>query len=192
MCALLLVSNVAAVKLVGIGPLTFDGGALTFPLTYVIGDVLAEVWGFRGARRAIVLGFVLSGMACGIWAAVGAAPPADGWDGQAAYVATVGFVPRIVIASLCGYLVGQLTNSWVLVRVKAAMAGRALVLRLVVSSLVGEAADTVVFCAVAFLGVLVGPQFIVYTVTGYVYKCAVELLLLPATYGAIHLARRYA
>ncbi|MDR1295124.1 MAG: queuosine precursor transporter [Bifidobacteriaceae bacterium] len=189
--ALLLISNVAAVKLVGIGPLTFDGGALAFPVTYVLGDVLAEVWGFRAARRAIVLGFVLSALASATWGLVGVAPPAPGWDGQDAYAAVLGFVPRIVAASLAGYLVGQLTNSWLLVRIKAAMAGRALGMRLIVSTLAGEAADTAVFCTVAFAGVIVGPQFAGYLLAGYVYKCLVEVLLLPITYGAIRLARRH-
>jgi uncharacterized integral membrane protein (TIGR00697 family) len=191
-CALLLVSNVAAVKLIGIGPLVFDGGALAFPLTYVLGDVLAEVWGFRASRRAIVLGLVLSALAAGVWGLVSLAPAAPDWDGQAAYAAVLGFVPRIVAASLAGYLVGQLANAWVLVRVKAAMAERALWLRLVVSTLVGEAADTVVFCVVAFGGVLAGGRLVGYVAAGYLYKCLIEVALLPLTYAVVRRARRAA
>jgi uncharacterized integral membrane protein (TIGR00697 family) len=190
-CGLLLVSNVAAVKLVGLGPLTFDGGALVFPLTYILGDVLAEVWGFRAARRAIIAGFVLSALATGVWWAVQVAPPAANWEAQGAYEAVVGFVPRIVVASLAGYLTGQLANAWVLVRVKAAMRGRGLWVRLLVSTLVGEAADTAVFCAVAFYGVIVGRQFAVYLVTGYLYKCVIEMACLPATYAAVRALRRH-
>jgi uncharacterized integral membrane protein (TIGR00697 family) len=187
---MLLVSNVAAVKLVGLGPLTFDGGAVAFPVTYILGDLLAEVWGFRAARRAIVLGLVLSAVASTVWWLVEVAPPAAGWEGQAAFAAVLGCVPRIVVASLAGFLVGQLANAWVLVRVKAAMRGRALWVRLIVSTLVGEAADTAVFCTVAFLGVIAGAQFVGYVVAGYLYKCAIEVLALPATYAAVRHARR--
>jgi uncharacterized integral membrane protein (TIGR00697 family) len=190
-CSLLLVSNVAAVKLVGIGPLTFDGGAVLFPLTYILGDVLSEVWGFRAARRAIVLGFVLSVLASGVWAVVQVAPSATGWDGQGAYEAILGFVPRIVAASLAGYLLGQLVNAWVLVRLKAAMRGRALWARLIVSTVFGELVDTAVFCAVAFYGVIEGLQFAGYVAVGYVYKCVVEVFLLPATYAAVRVTRRH-
>ena len=124
-CALLLISNVAAVKLIQLGPeftvggfpllpLITDGGALLFPLTYVLGDVLAEVYGMRGARRAIFLGFVISALASVTFLAVGALPPAADWPNQEAFDAVLGFVPRIVAASLIGYLAGQLLNAWVL------------------------------------------------------------------------------
>ncbi|MDR3201906.1 MAG: queuosine precursor transporter [Bifidobacteriaceae bacterium] len=189
-CGLLLISNVAAVKLIGIGSVTFDGGAILFPLTYILGDVLSEVFGFRAARRAIVLGFVLAALASATFLAVQAAPAAPNWDGQEAFEQTLGFVPRIVVASLAGYLAGQLLNSWSLVRIKRATGSRALWARLIGSTLVGEAADTAVFCVIAFYGVITGSQFAVYLGAGYAYKCAVELLLLPATYRVIALVRR--
>ena len=116
--SLLLISNVAATKLIAFGPewspfglpvlpIITDGGALLFPLTYVLGDVLAEVFGMRGARRAILLGFGVSLLASLTFLAVGAAPAAPGYENQDAFVAVLGFVPRIVAASLVGYLIGR-------------------------------------------------------------------------------------
>lgn len=127
--ALLLISNVAAVKLIQFGPewtplgipvlpIITDGGAFLFPLTYILGDVLAEVYGMKGARRAILLGFGTSILASATFLLVGAAPAAADWPNQDAYSAVLGFVPRIVLASLLGYLAGQFLNAWVLVRLK--------------------------------------------------------------------------
>jgi uncharacterized integral membrane protein (TIGR00697 family) len=198
-CALLVISNVSAVKLIGLGDLTvaghtfdvtIDGGAFLFPLTYIAGDVLAEVFGFKAARRGIVLGFVCSALAVGSFVAVQYAPAAAGWDNQAAYQAVLGFVPRIVAASLAGYLVGQLLNAWVLTLIKRWSRGKALWARLVGSTLVGELADTVVFCVVAFYGVITGAQFLGYVALGYVYKCLVEVVLLPVTYRVVALVKR--
>jgi uncharacterized integral membrane protein (TIGR00697 family) len=188
-CGLLLISNVAAVKLIDLGPLTFDGGAILFPLTYIAGDVLAEVFGFRAARRAIIIGFVLSVIASLTFWAVGALPPAADWAGQPAWSEILGFVPRIVVASLAGYIVGQLLNSWVLVRIKRRFGPRRLWVRLLGSTLVGEAADTLVFCSAAFYGVLTGGAFWNYVIVGYIYKCVLEAVLLPLTYGTVRLVR---
>ena len=188
-CAALLISNIAAVKLLAIGPLTLDGGAICFPLAYILGDVLAEVWGFAAARRAIVLGLsigIVSAMT--LWA-VQLAPPARNWHHQEAFEAVLGFVPRIVGASLAGYVVGQLLNAWVLVRIKEATRGRALWVRLLTSTVVGEAADTAVFCFIAYFGVITGWQWLGYALVGYAYKCVVEVLLLPVTYRVVRKAR---
>lgn len=199
-CSLLLISNIAAVKLIQIGPewapfdlpvlpLIFDGGALLFPLTYVLGDVLAEVYGFKGARRAIWTGFMVSVLASATFLAVGALPPAAEWDKQGAFDEILGFVPRIVIASLLGYLVGQFLNAWVLVRMKARFSG--LWARLLGSSAVGTAADTVIFCLVAFAGEISGSSMVNYIVVGYIYKVLVEALFLPVTYRVIALVKRH-
>lgn len=189
-CAALLISNIAAIKLVGIGPLVFDGGALLFPLTYILGDVLAEVYGFRSARRAIYVGFGLSVVATLTFFLVQVAPPAEGWGNQAAFEAILGFFPRIVIASLSGFLVGQLLNAFVLVKIKERTAEKKLWVRLIGSTLVGEAADTAVFCTVAFWGVITGGEFLNYLITGYVYKCLIEIVLLPVSYAIVRRVKR--
>jgi uncharacterized integral membrane protein (TIGR00697 family) len=199
-CGLLLISNVAATKLITVvdglpdwlgGGIFTDGGALLFPLTYILGDVLAEVYGLRQARRAIWVGFTLAALAALTFLAVGAAPPGPGYENQDAFVAVLGFVPRIVLASLVGYLAGQFLNAYVLVRLKERFAERGLVGRLVGSTVVGELADTVLFCLIAFAGVFpTWGSLIGYTVTGYLYKVAVEVVLLPVTLAVIRGIKR--
>lgn len=190
-CALLLISNIGATKLIEFGPIVTDGGAFLFPLTYVIGDVLAEVYGLKRARRAIVLGFAVSILASVTFLVVTAAPPAADWPNQAAWEAVLGFVPRIVLASLAGYLVGQLLNAWVLVKIKERTLEKGLWARLLGSTVVGEAADTTLFCLIAFGG-LIGPGTMLnYIVVGYVYKVAVEVILLPITYRVIAMVKKH-
>lgn len=201
-CSLLLISNVAAVKLIAFGPevelfgfpilpLITDGGALLFPLTYIFGDVLAEVYGFRGARRAILIGFGVSVLAACTFLLVGIAPPAADWPNQAAFDAILGFVPRIVAASLVGYVAGQLLNAFVLVKLKERAPHGSLWSRLLGSTLVGEAADTTLFCIIAFGGIVTGGTLLNYVLVGYVYKVTVEVLLLPVTYRIIALVKRH-
>ncbi len=198
--ALLLISNVAATKLIAFGPtwspfglpvlpIITDGGALLFPLTYVLGDVLAEVFGMRGARRAILLGFGISLLASFTFLAVGAAPAAPGYENQEAFVAVLDFVPRIVVASLAGYLVGQFLNAWVLVKLKQWREGKGMWKRLLGSTVVGEAADTTIFCLIAFGGQIDGGKMLNYIVVGYLFKVSVEAVLLPVTYRVISLVR---
>ena len=200
-CSLLLISNIAAVKLIQVGgdvfiggfpvlPLILDGGALLFPLTYVLGDVLAEVYGMRGARRAIVLGAFVSVLASLTFLAVGALPPAADWGNQEAFTAVLGFVPRIVLASLLAYTVGQFLNAWVLVRLKKHTNESGLWARLLGSTVVGELADTIVFCLVAFAGVITGGTLLNYIIVGYLWKVSVETAFLPVTYKVIAFVKR--
>lgn len=191
-CGLLLISNVGATKAIAFatptawpGMIVTDGGAFLFPLTYVLGDVLAEVYGLRKARRAILFGFILAGIASLTFWLVSLTPPAPGWPNQDAWAAVLGFVPRIVLASLLGFLAGQFLNAYVLVRIKQRTRERRLWARLIGSTLVGEAADTLIFCVVAFGGILTGGTLVNYVLTGYVYKVAVEVIMLPVTYLAI-------
>jgi len=199
-CALIVISNVSAVKLIGLGEIslfghrfdvTIDGGAFLFPLTYVVGDVLAEVFGFKAARRTILLGFGCSVLAAGSFWLAQIVPAAQNWEGQAAYQEILGFVPRIVLASMAAYLAGQLLNAWTLVLIKRRTGQRALWARLLGSTLVGELADTVVFCTIAFFGVITGAQFLGYVALGYIYKVLIEVILLPATYRVIKVVKRH-
>lgn len=200
-CSFLLISNVAAVKLIQFGPnlevggfpllpIITDGGAFLFPLTYVLGDVLAEVYGMRGAKRAIWIGFGVSILASLSFLLVGAAPPAAEWGNQEAFTAILGFVPRIVLASLLGYLAGQFLNAWALVKIKNRTKEGSLWARLLGSTLVGEAADTTIFCIVAFGGLVSAGTLINYILVGYVYKVLIETLMLPVTYRVIATVKR--
>ena len=188
---LLLLSNIGATKFIALGPLTFDGGAILFPLTYVIGDILSEVYGLKAARRAIVLAFAMSILAALTFWLIQIAPGADFWENQSAYEAILGFVPAIVLASVAGFLVGQMLNAYVLVRIKERTHERALWLRLMGSTVVGEFADTFVFCTIygiAF-GLTMG-DFWNYLIVGFAYKVGVEAILLPVTYRVIAWVKR--
>ncbi|MFN8126854.1 MAG: queuosine precursor transporter [Candidatus Nanopelagicales bacterium] len=188
---LLLISNIGATKLISVGPLITDGGAFLFPLVYITGDVLSEVYGFRATRRVILMGFAMSALAAVTFLAVQYSPAADAWPNQEAFEAILGFVPRIVVASLAGFLVGQLLNSYVLVRIKERTHEKALWVRLIGSTAVGELADTVVFCTIAFYGVITGGEFLNYVIVGYVYKTLLEVVLLPITYPVIAAVKRH-
>ena len=207
---MLLISNIGATKLIAFGPhvdvagiqllpIITDGGAILFPLTYILGDVLAEVYGWRRANRAIITGFVLAAVMSLTFLVVDAAPAASDWPNQDAWHAVLGFVHRIVVASLLGYLAGQLLNALVLVRIKQRWGTGRLWVRLITSTLVGEFADTLVFCMIAFgpLGNPLGgesipwPTLINYTAVGWLYKVGVEILFLPVTYRVIAWVRRH-
>jgi hypothetical protein len=199
-CGLLLISNIAATKTITVldglpaavgGGIFTDGGAFLFPLTYIVGDVLAEVYGLRQAKRAIWVGFALGALASLTFLAVGAAPPGPGYENQEAFLAVLGFVPRIVLASLAGYLVGQFLNAYVVVKIKERTKERHLWARLIGSTVVGEFADTALFCFIAFAGVFpTWGGLISYAVAGYVYKVMVEVILLPVTYAVIRAIKK--
>lgn len=188
---ILLISNIGATKLISFGPIITDGGAFLFPLVYVIGDVMSEVYGWRASRRAIILGFALAALASLTFYLVQLSPPAPGWENQAAFEAILGFVPRIVLASVCGFLVGQLLNSYVLIKIKQRTNEKHLWVRLIGSTVVGEFADTIVFCTIAFYGIITGADFVNYVVTGYVYKTLLEVVLLPITYPTIAWVKKH-
>ncbi|MGR4008956.1 queuosine precursor transporter [Leucobacter sp. 1207-22] len=196
---ILLISNVVAVKPITFGsitlgafslPMIFDGGVFLFPLAYILGDVLAEVYGLKAARRAIFTAFALAALASLTILIVQISPPADGWGNQEAFAAVLGFVPRIVAASLAAFLIGQLLNAWVLDKMRKRTAGRYLRTRLIVSTMAGQLLDTLVFCTIAFAGIITGVDFVMYVVLGYVVKVLAEIVLLPLTTRVISSVRR--
>lgn len=195
----LIISNVVAVKLISFGPFTVDGGVFLFPLVYILGDVLAEVYGFKASRRAIFAGFALAIIASLTILLVQVSPAAPEWEFQESYEHVLGFVPRIVAASLAGYLAGQLINAWLLVRLRDRALARGntsggwlsqLWFRLISSTMVGQLADTVVFCTIAFYGTLLGWTFFGYVALGYGIKVLAEVILLPITTTVIRWIRR--
>jgi uncharacterized integral membrane protein (TIGR00697 family) len=187
---LLLISNIGAVKLIEFGPIITDGGVFLFPLVYIAGDILSEVYGFKAARKAIFIGFAMSILAALTFWLVQISPPAEAWGNQEAFESVLGFVPRIVLASVAGFLVGQLLNAWVLVKIKERTQEKALWLRLLGSTAVGEFADTIVFCTIAFYGVITGEEFLIYVAFGFAYKTLVEIVLLPVSYAVIGWVKR--
>lgn len=195
---ILLISNVVAVKPIAFGavgfgdvrlPLVFDGGVFLFPLAYILGDVLAEVYGLKASRRAIFVAFALALLASVTIFIVQVSPPAAGWENQDAFAAVLGFVPRIVAASLIAFLAGQLLNAWVLDRLRRRTAGRFLRTRLIGSTVIGQLIDTLLFCTIAFAGIITGVDFVMYVVLGYVVKVLAEVVLLPVTTRVIAVVR---
>lgn len=194
----LLISNVVAVKPIAFGaltlgdfslPLVFDGGVFLFPLAYILGDVIAEVYGLKAARGSILIAFALAFVASLTILAVQVSPPAEGWENQEAFAAVLGFVPRIVAASLVAFLAGQLMNAWVLDRMRQRTSGRFLRTRLIASTLVGQLVDTLLFCTIAFAGIITGLDFVMYVVLGYLVKVLAEVVLLPITTRVIKMVR---
>lgn len=178
-----LISNINATKGVELGPLVTDGAFFLFPLAYLTGDVLAECYGFKSTRRAIYIGFAMALLAVlsfyiGIWL-----PEAEFYEGQEAFAATLGLVPQIVVASLCGYLVGQLLNAWVMSVLKRRNGEKKLPVRLIASTVVGEFGDTLLFCAIAapVIGISTAGDFINYVIVGFLWKTLIEVVLLPVT-----------
>lgn len=188
--ALLLISNIAATKLFAIGPFIMDGGAILFPLTYIIGDVLAEVYGLKAAKRAIFTALGVSALAALTFLAVQYLPGAPEYTNQAAFEAVLGFVPQIVIASLAAFLAGQFINAYVLIKIKEKWGEKHLWARLIGSTIAGQFVDTIIFCTIAFYGVITGWSFINYVLVGVAYKVAVEIILLPVTYRVVAIIKR--
>jgi uncharacterized integral membrane protein (TIGR00697 family) len=201
--AVLIVSNIASsAKIVDLGfslftvPMAFDGGTLLFPLSYVFGDILTEVYGFRASRRVIWTGFTALALSSLVFFALRALPPEASWEGyagSAAYDAILGGMSSggITLASLAGYWVGEFSNSVVLSKVKVLMKGRLLWVRTIGSTLVGELLDSLIFVLVASLaGVFGWELFWSLVLTNYLLKCCIEALMTPVTYGAVHLLKK--
>lgn len=182
----LLLSNlIGAAKLSTFAGFTFGAGILFFPVSYVIGDVLTEVYGYSHARRCIWTGFAaLVFMAFMSWAVV-AMPPAESWDGQSAYESVFGQVPRIVAASMLAFVAGEFVNSFVMAKMKILTAGKHLWSRTIGSTVFGQAVDSMIFYPVAFLGVWETRDVIAVMITNWAMKVAWEAVLTPVTYAAV-------
>lgn len=167
------------------GQFIFGAGILFFPVSYVIGDVLTEVYGYAKARRCIWVGFgAMLFMAIMSWVVV-SLPPAEGWDGQSAYESVFGQVPRIVLASIVAFWAGEFANAFVLARMKVWTGGRALWSRTIGSTFVGQAVDSAIFYPVAFLGVWETEAVMVVMVTNWALKVLWEVVLTPVTYAVV-------
>lgn len=180
-------SNIVSTKGVQMGPLVMDGAFFLFPAAYVIGDVISECYGFRAARRAVWTGFLAMIIAVSTFYVAILLPAASFYEGQAAFAATLGLVPRIVVASLSGYAAGQLLNAWLLTLMKDRLGERGLWKRLLGSTVVGEFGDTLIFCLIAapVIGISTVGDTANYVVVGFVWKTLVEVAVMPITYLVI-------
>ncbi len=185
--AVFIISNITSTKGVMIGPLVTDGAFFLFPAAYVIGDVIAECYGFKAARQAVWTGFFTTVIAVVAFYIAISLPPAEFYDGQEAFRATLGLVPQIVFASLCGYAVGQILNAWLLTRMKDRFGEKSLWMRLLGSTVVGEFGDTLIFCLIAapVIGISTVSDTVNFVVVGFIWKTLVEVLVMPITYLVI-------
>jgi uncharacterized integral membrane protein (TIGR00697 family) len=185
----LVVSNIIAVKLVEISGRVFPAGLVIFPLAYLLGDVLTEVYGFRATRRVIWLGFACNLLAVGAIQIAIALPAAGFWaENQAAYEDVLGTTWRIFAASLAAYVVGELVNAYVLARMKVATRGRWLWSRTIGSTIVGEGLDSAIFVTIAFAGTGAGLLNPILTTWGI--KVAWETAATPLTYAIVNYLKR--
>ncbi|MDR2314547.1 MAG: queuosine precursor transporter [Spirochaetaceae bacterium] len=201
--AILITSNIASsAKIIDLGfsvfgvPMAFDGGTLLFPLSYVFGDILTEIYGFRASRRVIWTGFGGLALSALVFFVLRRLPAEGAWEayaGAAAYEAILGGMSSggIVLASMAAYLTGEFSNSMVLSRMKVLCRGRLLWARTIGSTLVGELLDSLIFVFIASLtGVFGWELFLTLVLTNYLFKCALEVILTPATYLAVGVLKR--
>jgi len=186
----LLLSNITAVKVIGIGSLILPASVILFPLVYLLGDIITEVYGYARARRIIWFGFAASVLMSLVFIVVALLPAAPDWQFQQAYLNILGMTPRFVLASLLAYLVGQFLNSFVLSKMKTKMAGKNLWMRTLGSSVLGQAADTVLFIIIAFNGLLPNAFLPMMIVSQYVVRVGIEAMLTPITYVVVKFLKR--
>lgn len=183
--AVLLISNIASTKIVQIWRFTFDGGTILFPISYIFGDILTEVYGYRTSRRVIWIGFFCALLMSAVLALIGLIRPAQGWDMQEAYMSILGQTPRIVAASLIAYFAGEFSNSYTLAKMKILTKGRWLWTRTIGSTVLGQGVDTVLFVLIAFAGLYDWDLVILIIISNYIFKVGFEAILTPVTYKVV-------
>ena len=176
---------IGASKLAQMGGFTFGAGILFFPVSYVIGDVLTEVYGYSNARRCVWMGFFALIFMAFMSFVVVAMPPAPGWDGQSAYESVFGSTWRIVLASVTAFWAGEFVNSFVLAKMKILTAGKHLWSRTIGSTVFGQAIDSLLFYPIAFLGIWTTDQVLTVMVTNWLMKVIWEAALTPVTYAVV-------
>jgi uncharacterized integral membrane protein (TIGR00697 family) len=187
---LLCANLIGASKVAHLWGVTFGAGVLFFPISYVFGDVLTEVYGYARARKVVWAGFGAEVFASFMTWAVLAFPPAPGWANQAAFETVFGSTPRIVLASLIAYFCGEFTNSFVLAKMKLLTNGRFLWMRTIGSTIAGEAVDSLIFYPLAFAGIWPRELVLRVMVSNYLLKCGWEAVMTPVTYRVVNALKR--
>jgi uncharacterized integral membrane protein (TIGR00697 family) len=182
----LVAANIIAVKLVDLFGFTLPAGVIIFPVSYILGDILTEVYGYRQARRVIWLSFLCNLLVVAAIVAAQALPAASFWDGQAAYERILGYTPRILAASFVAYLAGEFVNAFVLAKMKIATSGRWLWSRTIGSTLVGQGLDSAVFMTLAFAGTIPAAGLASAVVAQWLAKRAYEAAATPLTYLVVN------
>lgn len=183
--ATLIISNISATKIIQIGAIVTDGGTLLFPLAYIFGDVLTEVYGYKASRRVIYTAFFWMILAAGMFQLVAIAPPAPEYEFQESFIAILGQTPRIVLASVFAYFAGEFMNSYVLAKMKVWSEGRWLWARTIGSTVLGQALDTGLFIVIAFGGIFSLSTMMALFWSMYLLKVVIEIVLTPITIRVI-------
>jgi len=180
--AVLMISNTVVVKLIQVGPLVFTGAFLIFPISYIFGDILTEVYGFKVTRKLIWAGFMTQILMALCYWIVQIMPSASVWSGQSAYETILGVVPRIVFASIIAYCAGEFANSYIMSKMKILMNGEYLWMRTIGSTIIGQLLDSSIFLLLAFAGTI--PLNVIFSmmVVMYIGKVVYEIILTPLTY----------
>lgn len=186
----LIASNLLETKVIQLGGVTATAGLIVFPVSYIINDCIAEVWGFKKARLIIWSGFAMNFLVVGFAQLAVMLPAAPFWEGEAGFNFVFGMTPRIVVASLCAFLVGSFLNAYVMSRMKIASGGRHFSFRAMVSTLVGESADSILFFPIAFGGMIPVKELVVMIFTQAVLKSLYELLVLPLTIKVVRRVKK--
>ncbi|QJU06748.1 VUT family protein [Candidatus Saccharibacteria bacterium oral taxon 955] len=186
----LIVSNITSIKVVAIGPLVFDAGTILFPLSYIVGDIVTEVYGYRKMRSLLYVGVVSLILTMTTFWVVQILPASPDWPNQVAYESILGIVWRIVLASVTALFLGEIMNAYVMARMKVRSKGKNLWVRMISSSVVGSAIDTVVFSTVAFLGTMPFDALAQLMITVFLIKITTEVIVSPLTIKIINIVKR--
>lgn len=186
----LIVSNITSIKVVAIGPLVFDAGTILFPLSYIVGDIVTEVYGYRKMRSLLYVGVVSLILTMTTFWVVQILPSSPDWPNQVAYESILGVVWRIVLASVTALFLGEIMNAYVMARMKVRSKGKNLWVRMISSSVVGSAIDTVVFSTVAFLGTMPFDALTQLMITVFLIKITTEVIVSPLTIKIINIVKR--
>lgn len=186
----LIAANLLETKVIQVGSITVTAGLLVFPISYIINDCIAEVWGFKKARLIIWSGFAMNFFVVALGLIAVALPAASFWEGEQHFDFVFGMAPRIVVASLLAFLVGSFLNAYVMSKMKVASGGRNFSARAIWSTVVGETADSLIFFPIAFGGLIAWPELLVMMGTQIVLKSLYEVIILPITIRVVKAVKR--
>ena len=186
----LIAANLLETKVIQVGSITVTAGLLVFPISYIINDCIAEVWGFKKARLIIWSGFAMNFFVVALGLIAVALPAAPFWEGEQHFDFVFGMAPRIVVASLLAFLVGSFLNAYVMSKMKVASGGRNFSTRAIWSTVVGETADSLIFFPIAFGGLIAWPELLVMMGTQIVLKSLYEVIILPITIRVVKAVKR--
>ena len=189
-CVCLVVSNLLETKVISLGIVTITAGMLVFPISYIINDCITEVWGYRKARFIIWMGFAMNFMTVCLTQIAIRIPSPDYWEGEASFNFVFGLNVRIVIASLCAFLVGSFLNAWVMSKMKILSKGKNFSFRAIASTVVGESADSLIFFPIAFAGLLTAKDLWLMMLTQATLKSLYEVVVLPLTIEVVKYVKK--